>query len=107
LIDVGWDETNKKFPFHAELVDGDGHQVMTQTELGEQPLQMDGVLEAGRPPGHPPGSPVRIAFSVGFGPLNLSAGQRYEWRVSIDGDHDENWSAGFNVVVPVPGPGQA
>jgi hypothetical protein len=102
FVDVGWDETNKKFPYHAHLVDGDGNPVTVQTPTGEQPLEVDGTLEAGRPLGLPAGSPVRITVllhPVGAG-LNLAVGQRYQWRVAINDETREDWSASFTVHGP-------
>ncbi|SIJ34532.1 Uncharacterised protein [Mycobacteroides abscessus subsp. abscessus] len=99
LIEVAWDETNKKIPFHAELVDGDGNSVVIDSPVGQQPLQLDGVVEAGRPPGMPPGTAVRIPFCTQIGAgLNLVVGQRYEWRFSLNGESHEDWSASFTVV---------
>jgi len=36
-------------------------------------------------------------FAVNLGPMPLPPGQMYEWRLEIDGHHDENWSAVFFV----------
>lgn len=101
FIDVGWDETNRRFPLRAELIDGDGNAVTAQTPVGEQPLQIDGTLEAGRPSGLPPGSSVRLPFCTAIGPgLNLAVGQRYQWRVSINNETHEDWSASFTILGP-------
>jgi hypothetical protein len=57
-IDVGWDETNQRQTLDVVIQDPDG------AELGED-LSME--IEAGRPPGLPPGQEQRmvVAFNVG------------------------------------------
>lgn len=98
LIEVDWTESNRKFPFRAELLTADGHPVTTQTPLGEQPVTLEGDFEAGRPPGIPAGTPLAIPFAVNLGPgFPLVHGQRYEWRVHLDGRTEESWAASFLV----------
>jgi hypothetical protein len=57
-IDVGWDETNQRQTLDVVIQDPDG------AGLGED-LSME--IEAGRPPGLPPGQEQRmvVAFNVG------------------------------------------
>jgi hypothetical protein len=98
FVDIDWTETNQRFAFKAELVNSDGQAVTIQTEVGEQPVAIEGELEAGRPVGVPHGTPVRIAVAASFGPLALVRGTRYEWRVTIDGQHDEAWTEGFTAA---------
>ena len=89
FVEVGWSEIGASFPIRAELVDGDGAQV-AQTE--------ENVINARRHPVHPEGTPVTIPFIATIPPLNLVAGQRYQWRVSIAGEMHEDWLAGFTVT---------
>lgn len=100
LVQVPWMDTNQPHPFRVELVDADGGPV--QVENG--PVMVEGLLEVGRPPGHPPGTPFNVPLAFNFGPLPLLAGQRYVWRVSIDGVSEEGWEAAFNTR-PAPPPG--
>src|SRR5437870_630823 len=37
LIEVPWDQTNRKHPWKPELLDSDGEPVMLETPVGEQP----------------------------------------------------------------------
>ncbi|BCQ08431.1 hypothetical protein JMUB5695_01863 [Mycobacterium heckeshornense] len=97
LLDVDWNETNHRFQLRAELVDSDMHEVTIQTSIGEQPVVLEAELEVGRPAGLPRGTAVRVPFTATFGSLNLVAGSRYEWRVTIDGRHEEDWSETFTV----------
>ncbi len=41
---------------------------------------------------------VKIPFIATIPPLNLASGQRYQWRVTIDGQMHEDWLAGFTVT---------
>lgn len=89
FVEVAWSETGTEFPIRAELVDGDGNRV-AQTEQS--------VINARRQPIHPEGTPVTIPFIATIPPLNLASGQRYQWRVTIDGQMHEDWLAGFTVT---------
>lgn len=91
FVEVDWSETGASFPIRAELVDGDGTRV-AQTEQS--------VINARRNPVHPAGTPVTIPFIATVPPLSLAAGQRYQWRVTIDGEMHEEWLAGFTVTDP-------
>lgn len=89
FVEVAWSEIGRSFPIRAELVDGDGARV-AQTEQS--------VINARRDPVHPIGTPVTIPFIATIPPLNLNVGQRYQWRVTIDGEMHEDWLAGFTVT---------
>lgn len=89
FVEVDWSEIGKSFPIRAELVDGDGTRV-AQTE--------ESVINARRHPVHPAGTPVTIPFIATVPPLNLTVGQRYQWRVTIDDEMHEDWLAGFTVT---------
>ncbi|MCG7284947.1 hypothetical protein MHY85_03040 [Cellulomonas sp. ACRRI] len=98
LLDVGWDETNRDIELLLELVDADGHPVTVPGPFGDQPLNVTAQTQAGRPPGLPAGSEVRIPLTVNIGPgLPLVAGQRYEWRATLDGRTNPDWSQSFFV----------
>jgi hypothetical protein len=97
-FDVPWDRTNHRLVVVLELVTADGEPVLLPQEDGsEHPLRIDGQLEVGRPPGLKPGSPIDAAMALNFGPLPLQPDTRYEWRLSIDGHHDEDWSVTFTT----------
>jgi hypothetical protein len=41
---------------------------------------------------------ARMSVAINIGPgLALSPGQRFEWRVTIDGKHDPSWVADFRT----------
>ena len=97
-LEVPWDRTNEQHSLLIELLDDDGNPVLVEgPEADEVPLQVTGEFEAGRPPGIKPGTPIDSALAVNFGPLPLEPGRRYQWRLSIDGDTDEDWSLGFST----------
>lgn len=89
FVEVQWSETGVPFPIRAELIDGDGNRV-AKTE--------ENVINATRHPVHPDGTSVTVPFVATIPTLNLAAGHRYQWRVSIDGDMHEEWLAGFTVT---------
>jgi len=99
IIEVGWDETNKKIQMLTELVDADGHPVTSPGgPLGEQPVQLSGELETGRPVGMPAGTPIMTTLAPIIGPgLPLTPGERYQWRVSLNGKTKPEWCASFLV----------
>lgn len=87
FLDVDWSETNKYHTIRCELRTADDQkQVMTEGEMGSQPVVFDAVVDAGRPPGAADhGVAVRFPLSVNIRtPLPLAPG-RYEWRASVDG----------------------
>ena len=53
----------------------------------------------GRPAGIKPGTPLELPLAVNSGPLALDPGGRYEWRLTIDGEGDEDWRLAFSVRV--------
>jgi hypothetical protein len=98
-LEVPWDRTNEQHSLLLELLDEDGNAVMVPgpEEHGDVPLQVTADFEAGRPPGIKPGTPIDSALAVNFGPLPLEAGRRYQWRLSINGETDEDWTLGFSM----------
>lgn len=98
FVEVQWSELGKSFPIRAELVDSDGNQV-AQTEAN--------VIRAQRHPVHPAGTPVTIPFVATIPPLDLEVGERYQWRVTINGERHEDWLAGFTVTDEPPRPRQS
>jgi hypothetical protein len=97
LIEIPWDQTNQKHPWKLELLDSDGAAVLVQTPSGEQPLVFQGELEVGRPPGLKPGTPIGVPLAINLAPLQLEPSSRYEWRLSIHGQTDENWRVTFST----------
>ena len=83
-----------------ELLDADGIQVEMDTEDGSEPLVFfdDVPFEVGRPAGLKPGTPLDFPVAINSGPLPLEPG-RYEWRLTIDDEADDDWRLPFSVRV--------
>ncbi len=95
LLSIPWDQSNRRIAFHVELVDADGHTVL---DPNGAPMRVEGEIEAGRPAGMPHGSPLASALAMNVGPgISLQVGEAYEYKLTIDGEHKEGWSARFNV----------
>jgi hypothetical protein len=105
LIRVPWDQTNRRHEWRLELVDADGEAFMLPTPMGgEEPVAVRGALEVGRPPGVAAGSWLPVPVAISFAPLPLAAGQRYEWRLTVADETDEDWRLPF-AVRPEPSGG--
>jgi hypothetical protein len=85
-IDVGWDETNQRQTLDVVIQDPDG------AELGED-LSMQ--IEAGRPPGLPPGQEQRMVVAFNVGATFEAAGPH---AVVIRSGDEELDRARFHVV---------
>lgn len=98
LVLVPWDQANRKHLMRLELVDSDGNPVMMDAEQGEAPVVFfdDVEFEVGRPAGVKPGTPLDLPLAINSGPLPLEPG-RYEWRLTIDGESEEDWRLAFSV----------
>lgn len=105
LVRVPWDQANRRHLMRLELLDADGQPVLTDTEDGEAPVVFfdDMPFEVGRPAGLKPGTPLDFPIAVNSGPLPLDPGL-YEWRLSIDGEVDDDWRLPFTVRVEEPEP---
>lgn len=99
LVLVPWDQANRKHVMRLELVDSDGNPVLVEGEQGEEAAVVffdDLEFEVGRPAGVKPGTPLDLPLAINSAPLQLDPG-RYEWRLTIDGESDEDWRLAFSV----------
>jgi hypothetical protein len=97
-IQVPWDRTNVQHEFRLELIDADGDPVSLEGPDGEvQPVTIEGAFEVGRPVGVRPGTPIDVPLALNIGPLGLPPGGRYEWRLAIDGETDDDWRLAFST----------
>ncbi len=98
FLEVGWDETERSHQVLLELLDADGRPVEVPGPAGPEPVRVEGEFQAARPAGTPPGTPVDLQLAITVGPgLELVPGQRYEWRLSVDGAGHEDWTARFLI----------
>jgi len=96
-IEVSWDLSNMRHPWSLELVDSDGQPVLIPTPLGDQPLILQGEFEVGRPPGVTPGTGLGVPLAINLGPIPLPPANRFEWRLAIGGETNENWRQAFST----------
>lgn len=94
LLQVPWDQTNKKHSFSLILHDGDGKPYVGPQ--GEK-VAVEGQMEVGRPPGYPVGSSMTSALALNVGPVPLRPGNRYEVILTINGASREEWKLAFNT----------
>jgi hypothetical protein len=102
LVHVPWDLANRRHTLRLELIDADGQPVTAPEadgEGGEAPIVFlnDVEFEVGRPAGIKPGTPLELPLAVNSGPLPLEPGERYEWRLSINGEGNDDWRLAFSV----------
>ncbi len=99
LVHVPWDQANRRHTLRLELLDSDGQPFLIPADEEEQSVVfLDNVeFEVGRPAGLKPGTSLELPLAVNSGPLPLEPGNRYEWRLSIDGEGDEDWRLPFSV----------
>jgi hypothetical protein len=92
--------------WRLELLDADGDAVMLPSPLGtDQAVVIEGQFEVGRPPGVTPGTGLGLPLAINLGPIPLPPAGRYEWRLTIDDQTDENWRLPFSTRPEQP-PGQ-
>ena len=101
FVDCPWDQTNTKHRLLIELLDTDGQVVSFQTDGQGNPepaVRIETDFEVGRPPGMSKGSPIRQVLTVNItGGLPLVPGQKYEFHLSIDGEHLDSWLSTFLI----------
>jgi hypothetical protein len=98
LVEVPWDQTNRRLEWRLDLVDSDGYPVVVgDGQGGTNPVVAAGDFEVGRPPGMPHGAPIALPLALNFGPLPLPANGRFEWRLTLDGETQDDWRLAFNT----------
>jgi len=85
LVEIGWDETNRRHNLLFTIVDVDNHPLLVPTPTGDQPFQIAAEFEAGRPPGVNPGRSFIMPVSLSVGPLPFVPGTDYLVRASVNG----------------------
>jgi hypothetical protein len=107
LVRVPWDQANAVHTMRLELLDADGQAVPMETDDGEAPVVFfdDVAFEVGRPAGIKPGTALDFPVAINSSPLPLEPGL-YEWRLSIDGQVDDDWRLPFTVRAEEPDAGQ-
>jgi hypothetical protein len=93
-VKVPWDQANERHRLRLELLDSDGQPVVIPDE---GPLAIEADFEVGRPAGLIRGTPIDVSMAVTIGPISIPPGGRYEWRLSIDGHHEDDWYLAFST----------
>ena len=96
-VKVPWDEANIRQRLRLELVDSDGREVLAGEPDAGEPIQIETEFEVGRPAGLTPGTPIDVSLAINLGALPLPPGGRYEWRLTVNGEVREGWSAAFST----------
>jgi hypothetical protein len=97
IVDVDWDETNKRHDLIVSLVDGDGAMTFLPGPAGSQPFEFKSQFELGRPPGVPTGVQMRLPITLSIPGLQVSPG-RYQFRVSVKGQRNPQWDCAFSIT---------
>lgn len=79
---VPWDRSNRQMPLACRLLNEDGEAVAA--EGAEGGVRAEGIVEAGRPPGLKPGTPLDIVLALPF-VVSLPAGG-YVFELEVDGE---------------------
>jgi hypothetical protein len=100
-IDIGWTELEIEHHVEIHLEDEDGQPVFVDGPDGtSQAIEIRHDIRVPRLPEIAEGASVSVPLGHSIGPLPLEPGRRYSWRLTIDGESDENWLATFAVVPP-------
>jgi hypothetical protein len=59
-------------------------------------------FEVGRPAGLAPGTPIDLTLAMNIGPLPIPPGGRYEWRLTIDDETQDEWRTTFTKLKAMP-----
>lgn len=91
-ITLPWDRANIPHVWRIDLFDEDGHPV---TGRNDKPVALEGRLEAGRPAGLRPGSPLAVSLAMNVAAIALTRGKAYTFQLSIEGETRPEWRVGF------------
>jgi hypothetical protein len=99
LIEVPWDRANEAHHMRLELLDADGQpvEVPSPPDGEPRPLVIEADFEVGRPPGLKRGAPLNVPLAINLPPQPIPPNDRYEWRLTINNETDENWRATFST----------
>ena len=101
ILDVEWDELNRRHAIRCELLTEDGQVVSVPGPAGPEPIVLEAFADAGRPPELACGTPMRVPICVTIpGGMPFPPG-RYEWRASVGGFEDAVAVQSFVVLACV------
>lgn len=100
-LDVAWGEAQDSHHWELYLVDQDGNPVVFDTPEGPQPVEVRGDFQVGTPQGVPLGSDIPVNIAVNLGPLPLPPGGRYTWKLTVNGESNQDWEASFSTRMAI------
>src|ERR1700712_3739311 len=88
LIEVPWDQTNRRHMLVVRLLGEDGQLYPLPAPNGGEPqgIEAHTEFEVGRPPGIAAGTAQPFALALNLAQVPLAPGRRYEWRLEGDGE---------------------
>ncbi|HEX5467989.1 MAG TPA: hypothetical protein VFW80_02965 [Gaiellaceae bacterium] len=99
---VPWNEGTQQHKLKLELVDSDGNPFEAPvSETQKEPLVIEQDFCTGIPPNVKAGTPLDYVYTFTAVGLPLEPNMRYEWRLSVDGESDPDWTLAFNTA-PTP-----
>ena len=109
LIEVPWDQTNRRHSMVVRLLGEDGQLHPLPAPDGGQArgIEAHTDFEVGRPPGVTAGTAQPFALALNLAQVPLAAGRRYEWRLEIDGESQDDWRVTFQTRGERPVAGSA
>ena len=96
-LEVPWDQANVSHRFTLALLHQDGQRVTIPGDDSSNTVQVEGDFELGRPAGLPHGTSLDFVVAVNISPLQLTPGERYMWRLYINGESEDEWHVSFLV----------
>ncbi|MGH7325471.1 MAG: DUF6941 family protein [Candidatus Rokuibacteriota bacterium] len=85
IIEVTWEETNRRRRLELLIEDEDGRPLNVATPTGEQPFKIEAGFDVGRPPGAP-GRSFNLPIAVTVAPVPWTPGRRYIVKAVVDGE---------------------
>jgi len=86
IIEVTWEETNRRRQLEVLIQDEDGQPLSVPTPTGEQPFKITANFDVGRPAGALPGRSFNVPIAVTVAPLPWAPGRRYIVKALVDGE---------------------
>ena len=85
VIEVDWNECNKKHSAEFAIDDVDGNPLIVQGLTGEQqPFRLSTPFEVGRPPGNPQGTTFNVPVAMPLPPIPFTPGRHYVLIIKIN-----------------------
>ena len=107
FYEVELSRCNKDLVLAVELLTEDGQQVMFPQSPGgppPPPLRVQKTIRVPNPGGLPTGFPGVGNTLIELMPGPIVPPGSYQWRVTLDGESNEDWCARFYVRAPEPPP---